>query len=121
MALGATPNTVRRMVVWQGLKVVLVGAVVGVGVALASTQLLDARPLPLAAWCRARRPWIAGAIRGRDLARAHADQPVRDHQRRTLMCSSPYQARVEGTSATSRLDTPPSLIISRQPGVPSGD
>ena len=42
MALGATPNTVRRMVVWQGLKVVLVGAVVGVGVALASTKLLDA-------------------------------------------------------------------------------
>jgi putative ABC transport system permease protein len=37
MALGATPATVRRMVVWQGLKVVLVGAVVGVGVALAST------------------------------------------------------------------------------------
>jgi hypothetical protein len=42
MALGATPTIVRRMVVGQGLKVVLVGAVVGVGVALASTQLLDA-------------------------------------------------------------------------------
>jgi hypothetical protein len=42
MALGATPIIVRRMVVGQGLKVVLVGAVVGVGVALASTQLLDA-------------------------------------------------------------------------------
>ncbi len=42
MALGATPQNVRRMVVWQGLKVVLVGAVLGVGVALASTQLLDA-------------------------------------------------------------------------------
>jgi predicted permease len=41
LALGATPATVRRMVVWQGLKVVLVGAVTGVGVALASTQLLD--------------------------------------------------------------------------------
>ena len=40
MALGATAGAVRRMVVSQGAKVVLVGAVVGVAVALASTRLL---------------------------------------------------------------------------------
>jgi predicted permease len=38
MALGATTASVRRMVVSQGVKVVLIGAVVGVVVALASTR-----------------------------------------------------------------------------------
>ena len=42
MALGATAGAVRRMVVSQGAKVVLVGTVVGVAAALASTRLLDA-------------------------------------------------------------------------------
>ena len=42
MALGATVGAVRRMVVTQGAKVVLVGIVVGVAAALASTRLLDA-------------------------------------------------------------------------------
>ena len=41
MALGATTGAVRRMVVSQGARVILIGAVVGVGVALASTRLLD--------------------------------------------------------------------------------
>jgi putative ABC transport system permease protein len=41
MALGATAGTVRRLVVSQGAKVVLVGAVVGVAAAVASTRLLD--------------------------------------------------------------------------------
>ena len=40
MALGATAPVVRRMVVSQGARVVLAGAVVGVAVALASTRLL---------------------------------------------------------------------------------
>ena len=40
MALGATTASVRRMVVSQGVRVVLIGAVVGVVVALASTRLL---------------------------------------------------------------------------------
>jgi putative ABC transport system permease protein len=40
MALGATASSVRRMVVSQGARVVLIGAVVGVAVALASTRLL---------------------------------------------------------------------------------
>ena len=40
MALGATAGAVRRMVVSQGAKVVLMGAVVGVAVALASTRFL---------------------------------------------------------------------------------
>ena len=42
MALGATAGAVRRMVVAQGARVVLVGIVVGVAAALASTRLLDA-------------------------------------------------------------------------------
>ena len=42
MALGATAGAVRRMVVSQGAKVVLVGTVVGVAAALASTRLLEA-------------------------------------------------------------------------------
>ncbi|NOT07981.1 MAG: ABC transporter permease [Gemmatimonadales bacterium] len=40
MALGATPGGVRRMVVTQGAKVVLVGVAIGVGVALFSTRAL---------------------------------------------------------------------------------
>ncbi len=42
MALGATAGAVRRLVMSQGAKVVLIGAVVGIGAALASTRLLDA-------------------------------------------------------------------------------
>ena len=40
MALGATASAVRRMVVSQGARVVVVGAVIGVAVAMASTRLL---------------------------------------------------------------------------------
>jgi putative ABC transport system permease protein len=40
MALGATARAVRRMVVSQGARVVLVGVVIGIAVALASTRLL---------------------------------------------------------------------------------
>jgi hypothetical protein len=42
MALGATAGAVRRLVVTQGLKVVLVGAAIGLAAALASTRLLKA-------------------------------------------------------------------------------
>ena len=42
MALGATAGAVRRMVVSQGAKVVLIGTVVGIAAALASTRLLKA-------------------------------------------------------------------------------
>ena len=40
MALGATAGSVRRMVVTQGARVVLVGVVIGVAAALAATRLL---------------------------------------------------------------------------------
>jgi predicted permease len=40
MALGATASAVRRMVVSQGARVVLVGVVIGVAVAVAATRLL---------------------------------------------------------------------------------
>jgi len=42
MALGATSGAVRRQVVSQGAKVVLVGVVIGVGVALGTTRLMSA-------------------------------------------------------------------------------
>ena len=41
MALGATASAVRRMVVSQGAKVVLIGAVIGAAVAFASTRFLE--------------------------------------------------------------------------------
>jgi hypothetical protein len=41
MALGATAASVRRMVVSQGARVVLIGAVMGVAVAIASTRFLE--------------------------------------------------------------------------------
>jgi ABC-type antimicrobial peptide transport system permease subunit len=41
MALGATASAVRRMVVSQGARVVLIGALVGLAVALASTRFLE--------------------------------------------------------------------------------
>jgi ABC-type antimicrobial peptide transport system permease subunit len=40
MALGATAGIVRRQVVAQGAKVVLVGVAIGIGAALVSTRLL---------------------------------------------------------------------------------
>jgi predicted permease len=41
MALGATAGAVRRMVVSQGAKVVLIGATIGIAVAFASTRFLE--------------------------------------------------------------------------------
>jgi putative ABC transport system permease protein len=40
MALGATAAAVRRLIVSQGARVVLIGVAIGVGVALMSTRLL---------------------------------------------------------------------------------
>lgn len=40
MALGAAPGTVQRMVVVQGIRVVVIGAVIGLAAALASTRAL---------------------------------------------------------------------------------
>jgi hypothetical protein len=42
MALGATATAVRRQVVSQGTRVVLIGIVIGVGAALAATRFLEA-------------------------------------------------------------------------------
>ena len=42
MALGATTTRVRRQVVSQGTRVVLIGVVIGIGVAIASTRLMSA-------------------------------------------------------------------------------
>ncbi|HSJ65854.1 MAG TPA: ABC transporter permease [Gemmatimonadaceae bacterium] len=58
MALGATGGAVRQQVVRQGAKVVLVGVVLGVAVALASTRLMDA----LLYEVRAVDPLVFGAM-----------------------------------------------------------
>ena len=58
MALGATTAAVRRQVVTQGTKVVLVGVVVGVAAAVASTRLMDA----LLYEVRAVDPLVYGAM-----------------------------------------------------------
>ena len=42
MALGATTSVVRRQVVSQGTKVVMVGVVIGIAAAVAATRLLGA-------------------------------------------------------------------------------
>jgi hypothetical protein len=42
MALGATTRVVRRQIVSQGAKVVLIGVVIGIGVAMASTRFMSA-------------------------------------------------------------------------------
>jgi ABC-type antimicrobial peptide transport system permease subunit len=75
MALGAQARAVRRMVVAQGVRVVLIGVGIGVVVALASTRLLGALlydvravdPLVFAAMSLmmlASARWRAGSRRG---------------------------------------------------------
>jgi ABC-type antimicrobial peptide transport system permease subunit len=58
MALGATAQAVQRQVVSQGAKVVLVGVVLGVVAAVASTRLMDA----LLYEVRAVDPVVYGAM-----------------------------------------------------------
>jgi ABC-type antimicrobial peptide transport system permease subunit len=52
MALGAQARAVRRMVVAQGVRVVLIGVGIGVVVALASTRLLGALLTTCGRWTR---------------------------------------------------------------------
>jgi ABC-type antimicrobial peptide transport system permease subunit len=42
MALGATVNAVRRQIVSQGARVVMIGVVIGIGAAIATTRLMSA-------------------------------------------------------------------------------
>jgi predicted permease len=50
MALGAEPSRVRRMIVLQGMRLVLVGAVLGVGAALALARLLASFVFGVEVW-----------------------------------------------------------------------
>jgi len=42
IALGAKADEVSRMVLWQGMRMIVVGVVIGAGLALALSQLLSA-------------------------------------------------------------------------------
>ena len=55
MALGAEAGQVRRMVVAQGVRVVIVGVAIGIGVALASTRALGSLLFGVRADRRRRR------------------------------------------------------------------
>ena len=50
MALGANPTQVRRMVVWQGMKLALVGVILGVGSALALARLMSSLLFGVKPW-----------------------------------------------------------------------
>jgi putative ABC transport system permease protein len=50
MALGASPGTVRRMVVLQGMLLALIGLVVGIGGGLALTRLMGSLLFEVKPW-----------------------------------------------------------------------
>lgn len=55
MALGASPQQVRRMVVLQGMQLALVGVIIGVGSALGLTRLMSSLLFGV-------KPWDPGTI-----------------------------------------------------------
>jgi putative ABC transport system permease protein len=50
MALGAAPQKVRGMIVWQGMQLVLAGVLIGVGAGLALTRLMASMIFGVKAW-----------------------------------------------------------------------
>jgi putative ABC transport system permease protein len=50
MALGASPRGVRNMIVWQGMKLALIGVGIGVGAGLALTRLIASMLYGVKAW-----------------------------------------------------------------------
>jgi len=50
MALGAQSHDVRRMVVWQGMLLAIIGVVIGVGAALGLTRLMTSMLYGVKAW-----------------------------------------------------------------------
>jgi putative ABC transport system permease protein len=73
MALGATAGAVRRLVVSQGTRVVLIGVVIGVAGAFASTRLLRTLPYEVKAVDSGRvRGDVADDDRDRHAGELHA-------------------------------------------------
>ena len=72
MALGAQAANVLRLVIWQGIRLVLVGLAVGALIGYALTRLLDSQYFASSAWYRqmdqqlyevkATDPWTFAAI-----------------------------------------------------------
>ncbi len=58
IALGAQPERVLRLVLWQGIALAIVGAVVGIGVALGVTRYLDSMLFNV----RTSDPWTMSAV-----------------------------------------------------------
>jgi ABC-type antimicrobial peptide transport system permease subunit len=50
MALGARPQDVRNMVVWQGMRLALLGIAIGIPSALALTRVMDSMIFGVRTW-----------------------------------------------------------------------
>jgi ABC-type lipoprotein release transport system permease subunit len=50
MALGARPDDVRNMVVWQGMRLALLGIAIGIPTALALTRVMDSMIFGVRTW-----------------------------------------------------------------------
>ena len=83
MALGADPSAIRKLVVWQGVRLTLVGVAVGIAAAFGLTRLIASYPLRRQAlgsggvYLCAAYPLRCGAARR--LAACHARLQTRPH------------------------------------------
>jgi ABC-type antimicrobial peptide transport system permease subunit len=50
MALGADRGTIRRLIVWQGMRLALVGVVLGIGAAFGLTRLIASFLFGVKSW-----------------------------------------------------------------------
>jgi ABC-type antimicrobial peptide transport system permease subunit len=64
MALGASPQQVRRMVVIQGMQLALVGVIIGVGSALGLTRLMSSLLYGVKPWDPATIALVAALLSG---------------------------------------------------------
>jgi putative ABC transport system permease protein len=64
MALGASPQQVRRMVVFQGMQLALIGVIIGVGSALGLTRLMSSLLYGVKPWDPATIVLVAALLSG---------------------------------------------------------